>query len=156
MKDSIEILNYLKEVNGLEEKYKSLRAEMEEKYKSLQAELESKYQLDKFLLDKKYQNSILGWNAQKNIINKYLIEKDEEKMKIINKMEKEREQIKDKKALENLEKDLKVAKDELKEIRTLRKIFALKNEALKKGKEGQNAFRSDAFANNGGNIHDNK
>ena len=145
MKDSIEILNYIKEAKGLEEKYKSLHAE-----------LNVKYQLDQYLLDKKYQKSILSWDIQKNIINKYLIEKDEEKIKIINKMEKEREQIKDKKSLEKIVKDLEVAKDELKEIRALKKIFDLKNEDLKKEKERKNDFRSDGFANNGGNIRYNK
>ena len=145
MKDSIEILNYIKEAKGLEEKYKSL-----------QAELDVKYQLDQYLLDQKYHKSILNWDIQKNIINKYLIEKDEEKINIINKMEKEREQIKDKKSLEKIVKDLEVAKDELKEIRALKKIFDLKNEDLKKEKERKNDFRSDGFANNGGNIRYNK
>lgn len=145
MKDSIEILNYIKEAEGLEEKYKSLHAE-----------LDVKYQLDQYLLDQKYQKSILSWDIQKNIINKYLIEKDEEKIKIINKMEKEREQIKDKKSLEKIVKDLEVAKDELKEIRALKKIFDLKNEDLKKEKERKNDFRSNGFANNGGNIRYNK
>jgi hypothetical protein len=145
MKDSIEILNYIKEAKGLEEKYKSLHAE-----------LDIKYQLDQYLLDQKYQKSTLSWDIQKNIINKYLIEKDEEKIKIINKMEKEREQIKDKKSLEKIVKDLEVAKDELKEIRALKKIFDLKNEDLKKEKERKNDFRSDGFANNGGNIRYNK
>ena len=145
MKDSIEILNYIKEAKGLEEKYKSLHAE-----------LDIKYQLDQYLLDQKYQKSTLSWDIQKNIINKYLIEKDEEKIKIINKMEKEREQIKDKKSLEKIVKDLEVAKDKLKEIRALKKIFDLKNEDLKKEKERKNDFRSDGFANNGGNIRYNK
>jgi len=145
MKDSIEILNYIKEAKGLEEKYKSLHAE-----------LDIKYQLDQYLLDQKYQKSTLSWDIQKNIINKYLIEKDEEKIKIINKMEKEREQIKDKKSLEKIVKELEIAKDELKEIKALKKIFDLKNEDLKKEKERKNDFRSDGFANNGGNIRYNK
>jgi len=145
MKDSIEILNYIKEATGLEEKYKSLHAE-----------LDAKYQLDQYLLDQKYHKSILSWDIQKNFICKYLKEKSEEKLKIINNLEKEKEKSTDQKSLEKIVKDLEVTKNELKEIRTLKKIFDLKNEDLKKEKERKNDFRSDRFANNGGNIRYNK
>ena len=100
--DSIEILNYLKEAKGLEEKYKILHAE-----------LDAKYQMDQFLLDQKYEQSILGWNTQKDIIYKYLMEKEEEKLKTIKKIEKEKEQVKDQKTLESIEKTLMLAKNEL-------------------------------------------
>ena len=102
MKDSIEILNYLKEAKGLEEKYKILHAE-----------LDAKYQMDQYLLDQKYEQSILDWKSQKDIIYKYLMEKEEEKLKTIKKIEKEKEQVKDQKTLESIEKTLMLAKNEL-------------------------------------------
>ena len=112
MKDSIEILNYLKETKGLEEKYKILHAE-----------LDAKYQMDQYLLDQKYEQSILGWISQKDIISKYLMEKEEEKLKIIKKIEKEKELVKDQKTLGAIEKTLMLAKNELTQIRTTKKIF---------------------------------
>ena len=145
MKDSIEILNYLKEAKGLEEKYKILHAE-----------LDAKYQMDQFLLDQKYEQSILGWKSQKDIIYKYLMEKEEEKLKTIKKIEKEKEQVKDQKTLESIQKTLMLAKNELMEIRSTKKIFILKNDDLESRKERSSDSRSDIGGNNGGNLRYNK
>ena len=143
--DSIEILNYLKEAKGLEEKYKILHAE-----------LDAKYQMDQYLLDQKYEQSILGWKSQKDIIYKYLMEKEEEKLKTIKKIEKEKEQVKDQKTLESIQKTLMLAKNELMEIRSTKKIFILKNDDLERRKERSSDSRSDIGGNNGGNLRYNK
>ena len=145
MKDSIEILNYLKEAKGLEEKYKILHAE-----------LDAKYQMDQYLLDQKYEIRILGWKSQKDIIYKYLMEKEEEKLKTIKKIEKEKEQVKDQKTLESIQKTLMLAKNELMEIRSTKKIFILKNDDLERRKERSSDSRSDIGGNNGGNLRYNK
>ena len=131
MKDSIEILNYLKEAKGLEEKYKILHAELDAKYQmdqyiKDQKGLDAKYQMDQYLLDQKYEQSILDWKSQKDIIYKYLMEKEEEKLKTIKKIEKEKEQVKDQKTLESIQKTLMLAKNELMEIRSTKKILLLK------------------------------
>ena len=177
MKDSIEILNYLKEAKGLEEKYKILHAELDAKYKieqyikdqnGLDAKyqmdqyikdqkgLDAKYQMDQYLLDQKYEQSILGWKFQKDIIYKYLMEKEEEKLKTIKKIEKEKEQVKDQKTLESIQKTLMLAKNELMEIRSTKKIFILKNDDLERRKERSSDSRSDIGGNNGGNLRYNK
>ena len=145
MKDSIEILNYLKETKGLKEKYKIL-----------QAELDAKYQMDQYLLEQKYEQSILGWKFQKDIISKYLMEKEEEQLKIIKKIEKEKEQVKDQKTLESLEKTLMLAKNELMQISSTKKIFILKNNDLERSKERSSNSRSDIGGNNGGNLRCNE
>ena len=161
MKDSIEILNYLKEAKGLEEKYKILHAELDAKYQmdqyiKDQKGLDAKYQMDQYLLDQKYEISILGWKSQKEIIYKYLMEKEEEKLKTIKKIEKEKEQVKDQKTLESIEKTLRLAKNELMEIRSTKKIFILKNDDLERKKERSSDSRSDIGGNNGGNLRYNK
>ena len=161
MKDSIEILNYLKEAKGLEEKYKILHAELDAKYQmdqyiKDQKGLDAKYQMDQYLLDQKYEQSILGWKFQKDIIYKYLMEKEEEKLKTIKKIEKEKEQVKDQKTLESIQKTLMLAKNELMEIRSTKKIFILKNDDLERRKERSSDSRSDIGGNNGGNLRYNK
>ena len=161
MKDSIEILNYLKEAKGLEEKYKILQAELDAKYQmdqyiKDQKGLDAKYQMDQYLLDQKYEQSILGWKFQKDIIYKYLMEKEEEKLKTIKKIEKEKEQVKDQKTLESIQKTLMLAKNELMEIRSTKKIFILKNDDLERRKERSSDSRSDIGGNNGGNLRYNK
>ena len=161
MKDSIEILNYLKEAKGLEEKYKILHAELDAKYQMDQYNkdqkgLDAKYQMDQYLLDQKYEQSILGWKFQKDIIYKYLMEKEEEKLKTIKKIEKEKEQVKDQKTLESIQKTLMLAKNELMEIRSTKKIFILKNDDLERRKERSSDSRSDIGGNNGGNLRYNK
>jgi hypothetical protein len=161
MKDSIEILNYLKEAKGLEEKYKILHAELDAKYQmdqyiKDQKGLDAKYQMDQYLLDQKYEQSILGWKFQKDIIYKYLMEKEEEKLKTIKKIEKEKEQVKDQKTLETIQKTLMLAKNELLEIRSTKKIFILKNNDLERRKERSSDSRSDIGGNNGGNLRYNK
>ena len=161
MKDSIEILNYLKEAKGLEEKYKILHAELDAKYQmdqyiKDQKGLDAKYQMDQYLLDQKYEQSILGWKSQKDIIYKYLMEKEEEKLKTIKKIEKEKEQVKDQKTLESIQKTLMLAKNELMEIRSTKKIFILKNDDLERRKERSSDSRSDIGGNNGGNLRYNK
>ena len=161
MKDSIEILNYLKEAKGLEEKYKILHAELDAKYQmdqyiKDQKGLDAKYQMDQYLLDQKYEQSILGWKFQKDIIYKYLMEKEEEKLKTIKKIEKEKEQVKDQKTLESIQKTLMLAKNELMEIRSTKKIFILKNDDLERRKERSSGSRSDIGGNNGGNLRYNK
>ncbi len=161
MKDSVEILNYLKEAKGLEEKYKILHAELDAKYQmdqyiKDQKGLDAKYQMDQYLLDQKYEQSILGWKFQKDIIYKYLMEKEEEKLKTIKKIEKEKEQVKDQKTLESIQKTLMLAKNELMEIRSTKKIFILKNDDLERRKERSSDSRSDIGGNNGGNLRYNK
>ncbi len=161
MKDSVKILNYLKEAKGLEEKYKILHAELDAKYQmdqyiKDQKGLDAKYQMDQYLLDQKYEQSILGWKFQKDIIYKYLMEKEEEKLKTIKKIEKEKEQVKDQKTLESIEKTLMLAKNELMEIRSTKKIFILKNDDLERRKERSSDSRSDIGGNNGGNLRYNK
>ena len=161
MKDSIEILNYLKEAKGLEEKYKILHAELDAKYQmdqyiKDQKGLDAKYQMDQYLLDQKYEIRILGWKSQKDIIYKYLMEKEEEKLKTIKKIEKEKEQVKDQKTLESIEKTLRLAKNELMQIRSTKKIFILKNDDLERRKERSSDSRSDIGGNNGGNLCYNK
>ena len=161
MKDSVEILNYLKEAKGFEEKYKILHAELDAKYQmdqyiKDQKGLDAKYQMDQYLLDQKYEQSILGWKFQKDIIYKYLMEKEEEKLKTIKKIEKEKEQVKDQKTLESIQKTLMLAKNELMEIRSTKKIFILKNDDLERRKERSSDSRSDIGGNNGGNLRYNK
>ena len=140
MKES-NIINYLNELNDIEEKYCYL-----------QAELDAKRQLDIFLLEQRYKNIILGWRSQKDIIIKYLIEKEAETKKKEIEKEKEKETAKTKMEKEKIEKEILSIKNELNQILSLKKIFEMKNSKKENMMVKLWNYGNNLEKNNGGNL----
>lgn len=125
MKDSSMFFNYLKEKNELKKKYEQLQTQ-------LLGELNTKYQIDQYLLEKKYEEFSAGWNTQREIIGRYLKEKEEKKAQEIKDKEKELEG-EEPREVEKLKLVICALKEELKHIRSLKDILS----DFKNQKEGK-------------------
>ena len=125
MKDSSMFFNYLKEKKELKEKYEQLQTQ-------LLGELNTKYQIDQYLLEKKYEEFSAGWNTQREIIGRYLKEKEEKKVQEIKDKEKELEG-EEPREVEKLNLVICALKEELKHIRSLKDILS----DFKNQKEGK-------------------
>ncbi len=150
MQESFIVLNYLNEAKKIKEKYELIKLESE-----------TKCQVDLHLLENKYAKSFEQWNVQRNIIARYLKEREEEIVGDIKMKEKEIEEMKKmtgetKREIERKEKVLESAKKELEHIRGIKKIFLSKDEDMKKEKDEQLSLYADSKKNNGKNMPHNQ
>lgn len=150
MKESFTVLNYLNEAKKIKEKYELIKLESE-----------TKCQMDLYILDEKYSESFQQWKAQRNIIARYLKERDEELVCDIKCKEKEIEEMKKmtgdtKREIERMEKALESAKKELEHIRAIKIIFLSKDEEMKKEKDEKLCLNADSKKINGKNMPNNQ